>query len=391
MTGEDPPQAPAPGSTGRHFRFRSVRRAQRRRRLWRIGAGIGSAIVVGAGTAAAIALNDGDRTAAPTPRSTTRPTVTVPTTAGTATATSTPARPCRAPLTTDAPLRLWIAGDSLAHSVGNGLGKRAANTGVVAPVYESRVSSGLGSPGFFDWPRRVTQEIPRLDPEIVVFVMGTNDWGVPQATPLDSSGQPAWRARYEQQVQAMVDALTADGRTLYWVAPPVLRDAAKEAGARQVADVVASVVARDSDAVFVDAHDLLDGDDGRYTATVEIGGRKVQVRTGDGVHLTNDGADYLGDAVFALIDRQCRVRAQAVEGARQPLVETAGGSSVTPSSTAPPAPDVPTTSSSSPPVSATSPSSSTTTTRPTSTTSPPTTTTSPPTTTATVATPPSAG
>jgi hypothetical protein len=385
MTGEDPPQTPAPGSTGRHFRFRSARRAQRRRRLWRIGAGIGSVIVVGAGTAAAIALNGGEHTAAPIPRST-RPTVAVPSTAGTATATSTPSRPCRAPLTTDAPLRLWIAGDSLAFSVGNGLGKRAANTGVVAPVYESRVSSGLGSPGFFDWPRRVSQEIPRLDPEIVVFVMGTNDWGVPQATPLDSSGQPAWRARYEQQVQAMVDALTADGRTLYWVGPPVLRDGVKEAGARQVADVVASVVARDPDAIFVDAHDLLDGDDGRYTATVEIGGRKVQVRTGDGVHLTNDGADYLGDAVFALIDRQCRVRAQAVDGARQPLVETAGGSSVMPSSTAPPAPDVPTTSSSSPPVSATSPPSSTTTTKPTSTTS------TPPTTTPTTSTtPPSTG
>src|SRR5690606_32219341 len=137
---------------------------------------------------------------------------------------------------------LWIAGDSLAYSVGDGLGKKSANTGVVAPVYESRVSSGLASPGFFDWPKRVAEELPRVDPEVVVFVMGTNDWAVPQATPVDASGQPVWRAAYAKQVQGMVDTLTAGGRTLYWVGPPVLRDSKQEAGVKELTEVIRSVV-----------------------------------------------------------------------------------------------------------------------------------------------------
>src|SRR5262245_38142032 len=37
-------------------------------------------------------------------------------------ATTLPARPCRAPLTADDPLRLWIGGDSLAGSLGPSLG-----------------------------------------------------------------------------------------------------------------------------------------------------------------------------------------------------------------------------------------------------------------------------
>jgi len=244
-------------------------------------------------------------------------------------------------LTPDAPLRLWIAGDSLAHSVGNGLGKRAANTGVVAPVYESRVSSGLASPGFFDWPRRANEELPRLDPEIVVFVMGTNDWIVPQATPVDGSGRPAWKAVYERQVQTLVDTFTEADRTLYWVGPPVLRDPKQEAGGREVAAVIEQVVERDPAAVFVDAHDLLDADDGSYTAVLDVDGKRLQVRTGDGVHLTTDGADYLGDALFAAIDQQCRLKAQAVAGDRQPLVETKGSTSVAPGSTATAPPTTP--------------------------------------------------
>lgn len=242
-------------------------------------------------------------------------------------------------------MRLWIAGDSIAWSVGNGLGKRAAGTGVVAPVYESRVSSGLSTPGFFDWPRRAAEELPRLNPEVVVFVMGTNDWAVPQPAPVDPAGQPVWKATYARQVQTMVDALTSGGRTLYWVGPPVLRDARQEAGIRAVAEVIEGVVGRHPAAVFIDAHDLLDGDDGTYTPLAEIDGKKVQVRTGDGVHLTPEGGDYVGDAVFAALDAQCRIKAQAVAGQRQPLIETRGSTSVPPgaTATAPTQPSTPTT------------------------------------------------
>ena len=210
------------------------------------------------------------------------------------------------------PLRLWIAGDSIAWSVGNGLGKLAAATGVVAPVYESRVSSGVSSPGFFDWPQRVAEELPSLNPEVVVFVMGTNDWMAPQPTPLDATGQPAWKGKYQAQVQALVDALARDGRILYWLGPPILKDPKQDAGAQAAAAVIKSVVAGHPDAHFVDAHALLDADDGSYTPTMDVDGKKVLVRAGDGVHLTPEGGDFVGGALFDQIDQQCSLKAQSV-------------------------------------------------------------------------------
>lgn len=318
-----------------HRGHRAARRADRRRRRnWIVAAAVGAVVLVLLGGFAASTVMAGDggaevartvATRAPSP-----PTVAV---AG-ASVTTVPGLPCRSGLTANAPLRLWIAGDSIAYSVGTGLGKKAANTGVVAPVYESRVSSGLASPGFFDWPKRVSEELPRLNPEVVVFVMGTNDWAVPQATPLDASGQPAWKTTYAQRVQSMVDALTANGRTLYWVGPPVLRDSKQEAGATQVATVIRQVVDPAPRAEYFDLHDLLDTDGGTYTATVDDGGKKLQVRADDGVHLTPDGADFVGSALFARLDDQCRLKAQAVADAKQPLVETRGSTSVGPGTTA---------------------------------------------------------
>ncbi len=81
-------------------------------------------------------------------------------------------------MSVDQPLRLWIAGDSLAGSVGPALGQMTADTGVVAPEYDSRVSSGLLSPNFFDWPDHAKQQLDVIDPEVVVFLVGTNDANV---------------------------------------------------------------------------------------------------------------------------------------------------------------------------------------------------------------------
>lgn len=341
-----PAHPPAPGNGrhhGWHIANRAARRANRRRRNLRIVAAVvGGFLLCAGGIAAAVVFLGNDESPAALPIAKRSTATTSPPSSAT-TATTAPTRPCRAPLTVDAPLRLWVAGDSIAYSVGNGLGKRAAATGVIAPVYESRVSSGLSSPGFFDWPRRVSEELPRLNPEIVVFVMGTNDWATPQATPVDATGAPSWKATYAKQVQAMVDTLTAGGRTLFWVGPPVLRDTKQEAGAKAVADVIEDVVAKSPNAVFVDAHDLLDGDDGVYLTTIDVDGKKVTARAGDGVHLTPDGGDYLGDAIFDQIDAQCRIKAQAVPGQRQQVVETKGSTSVAPGATATAPPVVATT------------------------------------------------
>ena len=40
-----------------------------------------------------------------------------------------------------------------------------------------------------------------------MFIIGTNDWMMPQARPVDTSGEPAWKAKYEAQVEKMVDVL----------------------------------------------------------------------------------------------------------------------------------------------------------------------------------------
>jgi hypothetical protein len=224
-------------------------------------------------------------------------------------------------LTTDAPLRLWIAGDSLAGSIGPSLGELTADTGVVAPQYDSRVSSGLLTPDFFDWPKHAEDQLTELDPEAVVFVVGTNDANV---------WSPSLAADYRLRTQAMMRELVGkQHRPVYWVGPPVAEDRDLEDGVEAVAEIARDTASKVKGVTYVDAHALFGDADGNYQQSFdnELGQRQV-MRAGDGVHFSVDGADYVSRAIFKLLDHDWDISSQADPSKPQAVRETKGSTQV---------------------------------------------------------------
>ena len=238
--------------------------------------------------------------------------------------TTTGARNCR-PLSSTEPLELWIGGDSLAGSLGPELGKLAGATGVVQPYFDSRVSSGLSSPGFFDWPEHATTEMARLNPEVVVFIIGTNDWTA-------VSGD--WKDAYTAKVETMMKALDGSKRTVYWLGAPTLKDKEQDDAVVEVNAVAQQVAQRHSKVHYVDTYKLFSDTDGTFAYDLpDENGILTTMRAGDGVHFTMDGADYLARQVYRLVDAQCGVTEQKVDGATKQPIETEGSTQVAPSAT----------------------------------------------------------
>jgi hypothetical protein len=245
--------------------------------------------------------------------------------AATVTTTKTAKSKCRALSTTD-PLRLWVGGDSLAGSLGPSLGTIAGATGVVQPYFDSRVSSGLANPGFFDWPTHATTEMATIDPEIVAFIIGANDW----ATVSDGD---AWKADYTAEVDSMMGTLVGPGRTVYWIGSPILKDEKMDAAVVQVNAIAAEVAKSHPTVHYIDAYKLFSDPDGNFSINLtDENGNLVTMRAGDGVHLTTDGADYLARALYKLIDDQCQVTAQKVDGETKQTIEAEGSTQVAPGS-----------------------------------------------------------
>lgn len=234
-----------------------------------------------------------------------------------------PLPPPRA-LAADQPLRLWIAGDSLAGSLGPSLGDMTAATGVVQPVYDSRVSTALTTPSFFDWPKHAARELARLQPEVVVFVIGTNDAN------LEPADSPTWKADYANLVEQMLSVLVGNPpRPVYWVGAPIMKDSALSAHVRDVNAVAQDVIARHPGITYVDSYSLFADTDGSYSASLpDASGKRVPVRADDGVHFTPEGGDRLAGAVFKLLDARWHILQQAVPGAAKQVIETKGSTQV---------------------------------------------------------------
>lgn len=228
---------------------------------------------------------------------------------------ATPTTATRRTLTPLTPLKLWIGGDSLAGALGPALGEMTGNTGVVQPTYDSRQGSGLMS-GDVQWLQRGQEAMDDLNPEVVVFIIGTND----AVVYADRD-----EAKYEQLTEAMMKILADKGREVYWVNAPVMRDEKTEANVKKVDAIQRRVASRVKGVTFVDAHTLFADEAGDYVSSLpDETGEKVVMRAGDGIHLTGEGAKHLARAIYAMLDPLWKITEQQVVGQEKKVIVSEG-------------------------------------------------------------------
>jgi hypothetical protein len=185
---------------------------------------------------------------------------------------------------------IWVGGDSMAFYVARGLLAAATAEGAIAVnAGDAVTSSGLNSPGFFDWPAYIAAEIEAHNPDILVFMIGAND--AKPGMDLDA---------YHQRVGALMDA--TQGRQVIWVGQPSFDPA-------QRPDLSTSIPAV-NEVFFLEALDrpwvtyvdtwTLSTDDARAYARYlpDETGALVEFRAADGIHLTSAGGRRLAAAIM---------------------------------------------------------------------------------------------
>ena len=225
------------------------------------------------------------------------------------------------------PLRLWVGGDSLAGSLGPSLGKLAGATGVVQPYFDSRVSSGLADPGFFDWPDHATTEMAAHRPR------GRRVHHRHQR--LDRGVGRRGRTTYTAKVDTMMKTLDGPGRTVYWLGAPTLKDEKTDAAVVEVNAVAQEVAKRHPKVHYVDTYKLFSDTDGTFAVRPARRERQGRSRCAPATACTSRWtAPTTSPAqVYKLVDAQCGVTEQKVDGATKPTIETEGSTQVAPGAT----------------------------------------------------------
>jgi uncharacterized protein len=206
------------------------------------------------------------------------------------------------------PLRVYVAGDSLSFEYGLAMGRMAADDPEIEMEgsVDYHVATGISRPDFFNWPAQLDAQMKARNPDVVVFMVGSND-DQSLAAP-DGHTYPdyseGWKVEYSRRAAAVMDQVIRSGRSIVWVGVPVVHDANRSAGYRLMNQLVKTQANARKHAYFVDSYPLFVDRDGNYQQYLpDASGKLVKMRANDGIHLERAGGDRLADATRRTLDR----------------------------------------------------------------------------------------
>jgi len=211
--------------------------------------------------------------------------------------------PPRPQFTAAKPLRIWVAGDSLAAVPGQAL-ERLTNPALRVVAVESRLSTGLARPDLYNWFTRIQNASKQLTPKVAVFSFGADDAhdlmaGVPAGKRIGALGTPSWTAEYRRRVDGVTRELNAKGVHVVWLGLPIPDGPGFKKSFPIVNGILESVAAAHPKlATYVDTWHILADAHGRYAPYLRVHGKLTLMRLPDGVHYTAAAGDLIAQQVL---------------------------------------------------------------------------------------------
>ena len=224
---------------------------------------------------------------------------------------SKPKQPIRTPSAAD-PLRVWVGGDSMSKILGEALVRQATESGVMKPVQDSQLSSGLTRPDFFDWPGHLN-DLAHANPpnEVFVVMFGANDaQGIktPDGKIFQSTDDPGWAPEYRRRVAGTMDLLKADDRLVIWVGQPIMESAVLSAKMQMLNEIYREEAAKRPWVRYFDLWPLFVNASGAYDPYIaDDDGTVKLMRNPDGVHLIRDGGEKAARHIMELIKKEAQI------------------------------------------------------------------------------------
>jgi hypothetical protein len=217
-----------------------------------------------------------------------------------------PRAPAREKYSAAHPLRVWVAGDSLAEVPGQSLERiTGEHASIDVLSVESRLATGLTRPDVYNWFTRFRQAVTQLRPRVAVLSFGADDshdymTGVPAGRTIGPIGSASWAAEYLRRVAGVTSELNAAGVYVVWLGIPISSSPQRNVRFRFIDHILSSVARQDAKgASYIDAYSLF-ALGGEYHAYLpDKSGQLVLMRAADGVHYTSPAGDLVAHAVIA--------------------------------------------------------------------------------------------
>lgn len=249
------------------------------------------------------------------------PTTLLPVAAGTTTTTVAPPT-----ISAARPLQVKLFGDSQGEALGAMLQRATAKDPLVHATYDTKISTGLARPDYYNWPARIVSDLEQQNVDVAVLHWGANDDQAlrdANGKLVAETGTPEWDAEYRRRIAGVMDLLHRDPRRVVWIGQPTTRDPVRNAQMQKINEMAKAEAALRPWVTYVDTTQLLDGPGGTYVDYLTPpGGQPIRCRQGDGIHLTFDCDRIVIDKVLRDIRPLFPVATATTTAPAAPIVTT---------------------------------------------------------------------
>jgi hypothetical protein len=206
------------------------------------------------------------------------------------------------------PLRIYVAGDSLSFEYGLAMGRLAASHPYLQMEgsVDYHVATGLARPDVFNWPQELQSQVQARKPDVVVFMVGSNDDQALQQ-PNGKTYRPyelGWSYEYSRRAAAVMDQLNHDGVFVIWVGIPVIQNPQRSQGYLLMDSLVNTQASVRPNVRFINPYHLFADKNGNYQEYFpDPSGTLQKMRADDGIHFERAGGDLLGGVTLQLLQK----------------------------------------------------------------------------------------
>ncbi|MDX7990313.1 SGNH/GDSL hydrolase family protein [Xenorhabdus littoralis] len=200
--------------------------------------------------------------------------------------------------------KVLFAGDSMMQGVAPHLKRQLYQEYGISSINLSKQSTGLSYPGFFDWPKTISNAL-RDNPEIklVVIFLGPNDpWDMPVkrgGTYLKFASED-WESLYRQRIETILNDARQHQVDIIWVGPPNMRQKKLSDNMVYLNKLYQTEVEKMGE-IYVAVNDMFKYQSENYSDYIGDGSSTIKLRSGDGIHFSLNGQKTIADYLFSLI------------------------------------------------------------------------------------------
>jgi hypothetical protein len=200
-----------------------------------------------------------------------------------------------------------LVGDSLmAVSLAPNLNRELKKLGVTKIIQAYRSGTGLSRPDYFNWMSEYPKLLAGQSPQIIICTIGSNDaQGFQIGNKIYQFGQPEWSEEYSKRLESFLMMLQAKNAQVYWVTLPKMRSPVFDAKIQALNKLVANRLEHQPRITLISANAILSPEN--LNTYVEFSrdskSGQEQLRTEDGIHLSDVGGRKLALGVIAYLKR----------------------------------------------------------------------------------------